>query len=185
MKTQLLGVLAVPLILLICLGLGCEKREETPATQEEAKGDLQLPELPQVVMNGLKAKFPTAEIHEWTREQEDSVPVYDIEFAQDGWKFEADVKEDGSIHSWEKAIDPEDLPEAVTQVVETEHPESTIKEAMEVTMVTDGMDVLEGYEIVLEGSGEGEGEGEGEVEIMVAPDGTILEESGHGMPDKE
>ena len=172
MKTRLLRMSAVPLIFLICLSSGCQKQEETSVAEKQAVDDLRLAEIPQVVMNGLKARFPMAEIHKWTKEREDTIVVYDFEFMQDGWRFEADIREDGSIHDWEKAIDPADLPEAAMRVVETEHPEAAIKEVMEVTIVRGGKDVLEGYEVVLQRLGTKE------IEVMLEPDGTILEESG-------
>jgi hypothetical protein len=179
MKMQLLRMSAIPLILLICLGFGCQKQEETATAEKEARDDLRLAEIPQVVMNGLKARFPMAEIHDWTKEKEDTLIVYDFEFTQDGHRFEADVKEDGSIHNWEKAVETADLPESVTRAVETDHPESTIKEVMEVTLVTGGKDVLQGYEITLENPDMKE------IEVMVGPDGTIIEEPGHGIAGEE
>jgi hypothetical protein len=174
MKRQLLRMSAIPVILLICLGFGCQSREEAPAAEKQARDDLRLADVPPVVMNGLIARFPKAEIHKWTKESEGSLVVYDIEFTQDRWKFEADIKEDGSIHNWERAITAADLPEAVTRVVEAEYPESTIKEIMEVTIVNGGKDALQGYEIVLETSDMSR------IEVMLAPDGTILEEDDRG-----
>ena len=58
--------------------------------------------IPKKVMATLMAKFPKAEIHKWTKEKEGDVVVYDFEFKQEGRKFEADIKEDGTIHNWEK-----------------------------------------------------------------------------------
>jgi hypothetical protein len=124
------------------------------------------------VMDALKAKFPKAQIHKWTREKEGDIVVYDIEFKQEGRKFEADIKEDGTIHDWEKEIAAKHLPKAVKTAVETKYPKSTPKEIMAVTAVKDGEDSLEGYEIVLE-TADKKG-----VEVTVAPDGKILEDSG-------
>jgi hypothetical protein len=123
-------------------------------------------------MAALKAKFPDAEIHKWTKEKEGDTVVYDIEFKQGDQKFEADIKEDGAFHNWEREIAAEDLPEAVMKAAEEKYPNSTRKEIMEITAVKEGQDALEGYEIVLE-TAEGD-----KVEITVAPDGEILEESG-------
>jgi uncharacterized membrane protein YkoI len=57
-------------------------------------------------MAKLRARFPEAEIQQWTREEEDGVVLYDIEFRQQGRKFEADIKEDGAIDNWEREIAP-------------------------------------------------------------------------------
>jgi hypothetical protein len=164
--------LIFPLILLICIAFGCGQKEKKADVEEETAADLQLDKIPAVVMEGLKARFPQAEIARWTQEKEGDIVVYDFEFTQEGQKFEADVREDGSIHNWEKAIEITDLPEAVKAAVETKYAGATMKEIMEITRVTDGVDALEGYEIVLETADMRE------LEVMMAPGGEILEEPG-------
>jgi hypothetical protein len=139
---------------------------------QKEKSSLNLHEIPKKVMNGLRAKFPKAEIHEWTKEKEDGLVIYDIEFMQEGKKFEADIKEDGTIHNWERQVAAKDLPDPVTKAVQKKYPKSTMKEVMAVTSTADGKDVLEGYEIVLEIARK-----KG-VEVTVAPNGKILEDSG-------
>ena len=79
-------------------------------------------QIPKKVMDGLKAKFPKSDIQKWTKEKEDTMIVYDIEFTQGGRKFEADVKEDGTIHNWEKAIAAKDLPTPVQKAVDRRYP---------------------------------------------------------------
>lgn len=164
------------LFLLLCFVFSCKQQAEKVASKSQ--GDLQLDKIPQKVMNGLKTKFPKAEIHKWTQEKEGDLVIYDFEFEQEGQKFEADIMEDGSIHNWEKAILINDLPEAVKKTVDTKYPRSTIKEIMEITAVIDGKDALEGYEIVLETAEMKE------VEVTVAPDGKILEDSGDMKPEE-
>jgi hypothetical protein len=160
-----------PIILLLCLVFSCEQQAKEAKVETKADAPMELDKIPTVVMAALKAKFPDAEIHKWTREEEGDITVYDIEFKQKDRKFEADIKEDGSIHNWEKEIAATDLPEAVKTAVEERYVKSTHEEIMEITAVKDGQDVLEGYEIVLK-TAEGE-----EVEVTVAPDGEIVEES--------
>jgi len=128
--------------------------------------------VPETVMKGLKARFPHSEITKWTKEQEGEMVIYDFEFTQEGHRLEADVKEDGSIHNWEKEVSPQDLPAAVTKTVSALYPGSTMKEAMLVTEVEDGTDEPEGYEILLRTS-----DGR-EVEVAVSPGGEVLEDSG-------
>lgn len=130
-----------------------------------------LDKIPKKVMDTLMAKFPKAQIDKWSQEKEGDTVVYDFEFKQGGRKFEADIKEDGTIHNWEKAIAVKDLPRGVKSVVEKRYPKSTMKEIMLITAVKDGKDVLEGYEIVLVTADKRE------IEVTVAPDGKILEES--------
>jgi hypothetical protein len=129
-------------------------------------------EIPKVVMDTLKVKFPKAVIDKVTKEKEGEIFVYDIEFKQDGQKFEADIKEDGTIHNWEKEIAAKDLPEPVTKAVEKKYPKATLKTIMQITAVKDRKEALEGYEIMLDTADKKE------VEVTVAPDGKILEDSG-------
>ncbi len=140
----------------------------TPARPQDKLG---LDRIPKKVMDTLKARFPKAEIRQWTREEEGDTIVYDIEFEQEGRKFEADIKEDGTIHNWEKQIAARDLPEVVRKSVDKKYPKSVLKEVMEIMAVKDGKESLEAYEIVLRTVDKKE------VEVTAAPDGRILEES--------
>ena len=145
----------------------------SPAARPEDKKDKpKVEQIPKAVMDTLKAKFPKAVIHKWTKEKELGKVVYDIEFKQGDRKFEADIFEDGTIHNWEQEIAAKDLPEAVTKAVEKKYPKATLKEIMAITEVKDKKEALEGYEIVLETADKKE------VEVTVAPDGKILEDSG-------
>ena len=94
------------------------------AEEKKDKKDEKKDEIPKKVMDALKAKFPKAEIRKWTKEKEGDKVVYDIEFKQDGKKFEADIFEDGTIHNWEREIQAKDLPKAVTDAVEKKYPKS-------------------------------------------------------------
>lgn len=143
-----------------------------PAASAQGKDKPDLDKIPKKVMDALEARFPEAEIHKWTKEKEGDIVVYDLEFNQRGWKFEADIKEDGTIHNWEKEVAVKDLPDAVKKAVEKRYPKSTPKEIMAITEVKGGKDALEGYEIVLETADKKE------VEVTVAPEGKILEDSG-------
>ncbi|MGB2981000.1 MAG: PepSY-like domain-containing protein [Candidatus Zixiibacteriota bacterium] len=172
MKSSLFLFSASALVLLLCLAFSCEQQAEEMQVEEKAEADLELDKIPKVIMDALMARFPNAEIHKWTKEKEGDIVVYDIEFKQQDRKFEADIKEDGTIHNWEKQIAAGDLPEAAMKAVEMKYPESTIKEIMEITAVTEGKEALEGYEVVLETADKEE------VEVTVAPDGETLEDSG-------
>ncbi len=143
-----------------------------PVALAQDKDKPGLDKIPKKVMDALKAKFPKAEIHKWTKEKEGETVVYDIEFKQKGRKFEADIKEDGTIHNWEKEIAAKDLPKPVKKAVEKKYPKSTLKEIMAITAVKDGKDAPEGFEVVLETADKKA------AEVTVAPDGKILEDSG-------
>lgn len=145
--------------------------------QEEARAT-DRGEIPGVVMNALKARFPEAEIRQWAREEEDGVVLYDIEFEQAGRKFEADIEEDGSYKNFEKEIALADLPEAVRQAFERRYPGATATEIMEGTEVSGEEERVAEYEIVFETT-----EGK-RMELTLALDGEILEvEEDSGGPE--
>jgi hypothetical protein len=148
-------------LILLCVGARAQEKDKPDTTQISKK-----------VMDGLKAKFPKPEVDKWTKEKEGDIFVYDIEFKQGGEKFEADIKEDGTIHNWEKAIAVKNLPPVVRKAVEKKYPKASMKEIMEITAVKNGKDELEGYEIVLRTRDKKD------VEVTVAPDGKMLEDSG-------
>lgn len=128
--------------------------------------------IPANVISVLSAKFPKAQIAKWSREKEEGKEVYDIEFTQDGRKFEADIFADGTIHNWERQIAQGDLPQAVVETVNRKFPNAVLKEIMAVTDVKNGAEQLEGYEVVVERARKKD------VEMTIAPDGRILEGPG-------
>jgi uncharacterized membrane protein YkoI len=142
-----------------------------PASAQDKK-DIPLDKIPKVVMDGLKVKFPQAAIDKCTKEKEGDIIVYDIEFKQNGKKFEADIKEDGTIHNWEKEIALGDLPAAVKKALNKKYPKVTIKQVMEMTEVKEKKENLTGYEITLDTTDKKD------IEVTIAPDGKIMEDSG-------
>jgi uncharacterized membrane protein YkoI len=163
------GGLAVAVLAAVVLAASVSRIQ---ADDKDKKDKLDLDKIPKKVMEALKAKFPKAVIHKWTKEKEGDDVVYDIEFKQGDRKFEADIKEDGTIVNWEKEIDLKDLPKAVTAAVEKRYPKSKLKEAMEVTEVKDKKDTPGGYEITLVTADKKD------VEVVVSAEGKILEDSG-------
>ena len=159
----------------LALGLSAIAVPSLAAAQDKKDTD----QIPKKVMDTLKTRFPRAEIQKWTKEKEGDVVVYDIEFKQGTQKFEADIKEDGSIHNWEKEIAAKDVPEAVKTAVEKKYPKAAWKEIMQITEAKNNKEALEGYEIVLETADKKE------VEVMVAPDGKIVEDSTDEKKDKK
>ena len=143
----------------------------TLAASAQDKKDIEPNKIPKNVMDALKTKFPKAEIHKCTKEKEDGKVVYDIEFKQEGRKFEADITEAGVITNWEKEIAASDLPNAVKAAVEKKYPKSTLKDIMLCTDIKEGKETLHGYEITLDTADKKA------VEVTVAADGKILEDS--------
>jgi hypothetical protein len=120
MRGFLSGVVAE--LLLSALEEGAQ--EKTKSGQDQ---------LPKKVMDGLKARFPKAEIDKW--EKEEGTVLYDIECKQDSHHCEADIRKDGTILNWEKALAAKELPAAVVKGVDKPYPKATIKEVMQVTAV--------------------------------------------------
>ncbi|MBN2542933.1 PepSY-like domain-containing protein [bacterium] len=159
------------LIISLCFSISCKKQEKKTAGEKAATENAQASQIPQAIMDALKARFPDAEIRKWTKEVEDGAVMYDIEFKRGDRNFEADVREDGTIDNWEKAIEVKDVPEAVLNAVEEKYPGFAVVEIMEISTIVDGKDVLQEYEIVFR-TAEGKG-----IEVAVTPDGKIVEDS--------
>jgi hypothetical protein len=143
-----------------------------PATGAQDASAAASRKIPSNVMTALITKFPQARIDKWTRETEDGNELYDIEFTQAGRKYEADISAAGTIQNWERQVAESDLPQPVLQAVTQRFPKSGLKEIMAVTAVTNGVERLEGYEIVVHRSLRRD------VEITIAPDGRVLEGPG-------
>jgi hypothetical protein len=146
---------------------------------QEKKKDLELDKIPKKVMDTLKARFPEANIHKWTKEKEGDQEVYDIEFKQDKKKFEADIRDDGLLLDWEVEFPAEDLPKAVTNAVEARYPKSKMKEIMKITKVEGQKETLHGFEIIVTTADNRE------IEVTVAPDGKVLEDGGAKKEEKK
>jgi hypothetical protein len=159
------ALLAAVALLLIASRVGAEDKDKD-------KDKLDLDKIPKKVMEALKAKFPKAAIHKWTKEKEGDAEVYDIEFKIGDRKYEADIKEDGTIVNWEKEIAIKDLPRAVTAAIEKKYPKSKLKEAMEITDVKDKKETPGGYEVILVTADKKE------VEVTVTGEGKITEDTG-------
>jgi hypothetical protein len=135
--------------------------------------------IPKAVKEALLSKFPKAKIDKCTKEKEGDDVVYDIEFKQEDRKYEADIKENGDYINYEKAIEIKDLPKLVQDSIDKRYPKSTLNEVMEETEVTGKEEKLVAYEVVLITADKKD------VELKVAPDGTILEDSGAEKPKAE
>ena len=149
--------------------------------KDEAK-KIKESDVPQKVMDAVKARFPNAKIESVEREKEDGNVIYDIELTQDGRKYETDVKEDGTLVEVEKALDAKDWPANVTQAVMAKYPRTTIKEVMEKSLVKDGKETVHEYEVVIRFNDSQE------KELTVTPDGKVSEEAAEadkGDKDKD
>lgn len=171
MKSVRVWTCLVTLTLLLALILGCEPQSDKKSAEMQANDELMSESIPDIVMDALKTKFPDAKIQKWEKEDEDDLVLYDIEFKKGDSKFEADIREDGTIHNWEKEIEAANLPEAIKKLIEDEYPDAELEEIMEISTIQEGNDVLEEYELVLRLADEQK------IEITLAPDGQLLEDA--------
>lgn len=146
------------------------------SAQEEA---VPQDKIPKAVMDALLSKFPKAKIDKCSRAKEGADIVYDIEFQQESRKCEADIKENGIYLNYEKAIEAQGLPKAVSQAIKKRYPKSALKEIMEETEVKGKDEKLSAYEVVLETADKKE------VEVRVSPNGKILEDTGAKKPEEK
>lgn len=142
------------------------------ARGQDKEDKLDLDKIPKAVMDALKAKFPKAEIHKWTKAKEGDDIIYDIEFKQEGRKCEADIKENGTYINYEKEIAAKDLPKAVSDAIRKRYPRAILKEVLEETEVKGKDEKLSAYEVVLVTADKKD------VELRLSPEGKILEDSG-------
>lgn len=162
MQKQKFVALAL-LVLFVFAGTSRLSAQEKAITQDQ---------IPRAVMDALLAKFPKASIDKCTKAREFFTVVYDIEFNQEGRKFEADIKENGTYINYEKAIEATALPKAVSDAIAKKYPNSVMKEIMEETEVKGKTEKLSAYEVVLQ-TADGK-----EAEVRVSPSGRILEDTG-------
>ena len=163
MQSHKVAGLFIALLLFVWIGASETSAQEKPITEAQ---------IPKAVMDALLAKFPKATIDKCTKSREFFTVVYDIEFNQEGRKFEADIKENGTYINYEKAIQAADLPKVVSDAVAKKYPNSVMKEIMEETEVKGKTERLSAYEVVLQ-TADGK-----EAEVRVSPSGKILEDTG-------
>jgi uncharacterized membrane protein YkoI len=124
--------------------------------------------LPKKVLDAVKSWFPEPDFTSITKETTDGKVAYDLEFKYKGRKYEMDIKEDGTVLEIEKEVAVKDLPEAVAKALKAKHAKATIKDIMEVNLVTGKNLKLDHYEVILEMDGK-------TIEVTVSPDGKKVE----------
>jgi len=163
MRTHRFFPILAAVLLVVFAGASALSAQEKAITQDQ---------IPKVVMDALLAKFPKASIDKCTKAREFFTIVYDIEFNQEGRKFEADIKENGTYINYEKSIEAAALPKAVSDAIVKKYPNSVMKEIMEETEVKGKTEKLSGYEVVLQ-LADGR-----EAEVKVSPAGKVIEDTG-------
>ena len=140
--TASFGVSVLAMCFILVAGCAMNKR---PATEKPIPQS----SVPKNVMDSVNKRFPGAQVRSVERETEHGNVVYDFELAQNGRKYETDVKEDGTILETEIQVATRDVPDAVTRAIEARYPKATIKEVMVVNKVVGKDEKLDHYEVTL------------------------------------
>ena len=129
-----------------------------------------LDKLPRAVVDGVKKRFPDAELTGAEKEDENGKTVYEVAIKDKGQKSEVTLTPEGTLVEIEKRIEAKDLPKAVSEALDQKYPKATFKTIEEVIKVRDGKEKLEYYELVLVTAEKKK------LEVTITPDGKINHE---------
>jgi hypothetical protein len=115
-------------VALIALGATCRGDEQK----------IPLAELPKVVLDAVKAKFPAAELKEAAKETERGKTTFEVSLKDKGAAVDVIVSAEGKITEIERALDVKDLPTKVRSAINAKYPKSTVKKAEERIEFEDG-----------------------------------------------
>lgn len=107
-------------------------------------------QVPQAVIDAFEKDYPNAKPSEFETETFEGRAAYEVEYKENGKKYELLYSADGILVRKEEEIDGKSLPEPVAQAVEKAHPKAHIKE-VEKLMKPDG--TLTGYEVEIKTGG--------------------------------
>ena|SRR5438132_12305968 len=125
--------------------------------------------LPKAVIDGVKKRFPKAELLEGAKETANGKTTYEVLLKDGVHKVDVSLSDDGKITGMEKELALGDLPKPVAAALKAKYPKATFQRFEEVIHVKDGKEVSEYYEAIV---------AVGDMkpfEVEVMPDGTIKE----------
>jgi uncharacterized membrane protein YkoI len=127
-----------------------------------------LDKVPKAVMDAVKGKFPNAKITGASTEKDaDGKTIFELAFTFNNYKYEVELKPDGSFIAIDKQIEFKELPKAVAKTLDDKYPKATYKVIEEVTK----MDKIALYEVALVTAAKEE------YEVLVDPSGKLLKET--------
>lgn len=132
-------------------------------------GEQKIPlrEVPEPVLDAVKAKYPNAELKGATRETSANKRVtYEISAINQGKKITVSLGQEGKIEEIETEIAIADLPRIVTDALAAKYPKATLKKAEEIVDLDDGKEEKE-YEVEVV-TAEGKS-----IEVTIAANGKI------------
>jgi hypothetical protein len=129
-----------------------------------------LDKLPKAVVDGVKKRFPDAQLTEASKEDENGKTVYEVTIKDKGHSLDVTLTPEGTLVSIEKQIEAKDLPKAVADTLDQKYPKATFKTIEEVIKVREGKEKLEYYELLLVTAEKKK------LEVTITPDGKINHE---------
>jgi uncharacterized membrane protein YkoI len=130
---------------------------------------VEVKDLPKVVVDAVKKRFPAGEIKKAALESEDDETNYEIELVSEGKNVSVVVDDDGDVLEIETELAVADLPVAVTEAVAKKFPNTTVKSA-ELLIAIEDKEEERKYELqVAYADGTS-------FEIVAEPDGEIEED---------
>lgn len=146
------------------------------ARSDEKKVSLE--DLPKVVSDAVKAKFPDAEVTGASKETEDGKTEFEISIKNKDQKIDVTLTTDGTITGLEKEIKADQLPAPVTDTLKDKYPGATYRKIEEIVKVTNGTEKLESFEVLLV-TAESK-----KIEVVLSPEGKVTKEEAKGSPKK-
>lgn len=129
-----------------------------------------LDQVPKVVIDAVKAKFPKADVVGAAKESEDDEVEYEVTIKLDGKQIDVTVSAKGTIESLEKELTASDLPKIVSDALNQKYPKAVVKGIEAVYEIEDGEEELEYYEIAIETADKQT------LEVKIDPKGKIEDE---------
>ncbi len=139
---------------------GCERPEPKPKGKrvvftgtDSVAGSKTVPDpkdlLPEAVLATLKKRFPDAKIEAFETGEENRQEVFEIQLSQNDLRIDVTITPAGVLMWIENQIAFESMPTPVRETVQRRH-KGEILHSEEVIKVTNGKEVLDHYDILLE-----------------------------------
>jgi len=135
----------------------------SPASGKEE--EIPLDQVPKVVVDAVKARFPGAKLTDAVKESENGKTTYEVELEYKDQEYTVSATADGKITEIEREIEIDDLPKAVVDAIKKKYPGAEMEGAEEITV-----DDKTTYEVVIETADEKD------VEVTVDASGKIVKE---------
>jgi hypothetical protein len=106
------------------------------AAADEKK--IPLSEVPKLVLDAVKLKFPSGELREASKVLDDDETTFEISLLNAGKHVTVSADDEGEIEEIETEIAVSDLPKAVTDAIAGKYPRAKLKKAEELVEIEDG-----------------------------------------------